>query len=528
MTHILKGFIEEFNTKANHHPNRVFARFNGEEITFARLKTHADTLAAHLRLRGLKPGDRVAVMMRNSQFSLPVLFGIARAGAVWVPINAQLKGEGLRYILAHSKPKFVLCDVEYLATLKDCGAGTPSDALITIGGPADPGSLEAILRESKAFDDVAPDANDLFAIMYTSGTTGRPKGVLVSHGMLRLAGEAVQRLTAMRSGDVFFVWEPFFHIGGAQLIVLPIVEDVTLAMVDRFSASRFWDQVRGSAATHIHYLGGILQILLKQPEHPLDRQHAVRIAWGGGCPKDVWKKFSDRFGVEIRECYGMTEASSITTSNSDGVVGSVGKPMPWYTVEIVDENGNPCGPDERGEIVVRSTLDGALFTGYLDNPEATSRALVKSALRTGDVGALDANGNLWFHGRMTDSVRCKGENVSAWEVESLAATHPLVEDCAMIGVEAYVGEQDIKLFVKAKNGKSIDPRELSGWLTERLAPYQNPRYIKVVGEFERTPSQRIMKHLLSRELHDCWDRLTTGQSVGQAGSRDDQAAKSML
>ncbi|MBY3165420.1 ATP-dependent acyl-CoA ligase [Rhizobium laguerreae] len=520
MTDILKGFIAEFNTKADQHPNKVFARFNSEEITFAKLKAQAGTFAANLHLRGLKPGDRVAVMMRNSRFSLPVLFGIARAGAVWVPINAQQKGDGLRYILEHSKPKFVVCDFEYLATIGDCGAGTPTDALITIGGPSAPGSFEAVLEEDAAFVDRPLKADDLFAIMYTSGTTGRPKGVLVTHGMLRLAGEAVRTLTAMQPGDVFFVWEPFFHIGGAQLIVLPVIEDITLAMVDRFSASRFWDQVRSSAATHIHYLGGILQILLKQPENPLDRQHAVRIAWGGGCPKDVWTKFSDRFGVEIRECYGMTEASSITTCNTEGVVGSVGKPMPWYAVEVIDENGQPCGPGERGEIVVRSSLNGALFKGYLDNPQATSKALVDSALRTGDAGTLDPEGNLWFHGRMTDSVRCKGENVSAWEVEHMAAAHPFVEDCAMIGVEADVGEQDIKLFVKAKNGKTIEPEHLSHWLAERLAPYQNPRYIKVVGEFERTPSQRIMKHLLPKDLHDCWDRLAAGQSGRQARRPD--------
>ncbi len=509
----LKGFIADFNAKAERSPDQVFAFFNGEPITFATLKMESSAFASALRRKGLQAGDRVAVMMRNSRLSLPILFGIAKAGAVWVPINAQQKGDGLCYILDHCEPKLIVCDLDFRSTISECGAEISSEMVISIGGDHGSPAPEAILFGEGNLADTVPDAHDLFAIMYTSGTTGRPKGVLVTHGMLRLAGEAVRTLTAMGPADVFFVWEPLFHIGGAQLLVLPIIEDVQLAMVDRFSASRFWDQVRSSGATHIHYLGGILQILLKQPESPLDRQHSVRVAWGGGCPKDVWPEFRDRFGVEIRECYGMTEASSITTSNTKGVVGSVGKSMPWFSVSIEDELGNPVASGNRGEIVVRSSLEGALFKGYLRNQEATGKALVNGALRTGDAGTLDGDGNLWFHGRMTDSVRCKGENVSAWEVEHVAGNHPAVEDCAMIGVAADVGEQDIKLFVKAKNGKVIEPEHLSHWLSDRLASYQNPRYIAVVKEFERTPSQRIMKHLLPKDLNDCWDRLAAKEQA---------------
>jgi crotonobetaine/carnitine-CoA ligase len=343
--------------------------------------------------------------------------------------------------------------------------------------------------------------------MYTSGTTGRPKGVVVTHRMLRLAADAVALVAAARDGDIFFVWEPLYHIGGAQLLPLPLMRTMRLAMVDRFSAGRFWDQVREHGATHIHYLGGILQMLLKQPASPLDREHPVRIAWGGGCPKEVWTPFEERFRVQIRECYGMTEASSITTYNDLGVVGSVGRPVPWFSVDLAASDGRAVPKGERGEIVVRTNRPGAIFEGYFRNPEATARALRDGALHTGDLGFFDSEGNLFFHGRITDSVRCRGENVSAWEVEHVAAVHPAVEDCAMIGVPADIGEQDIKLFVKPKEGAAIEVAALSAWLGEHLASYQNPRYIAIVAEFERTPSQRIMKHKLSTSLTDCWDRL---------------------
>jgi crotonobetaine/carnitine-CoA ligase len=342
--------------------------------------------------------------------------------------------------------------------------------------------------------------------MYTSGTTGRPKGVLVSHRMLRLSGEAVALVSAAQRGDIMFMWEPLYHIGGAQMIVLPLIRDVTLAMVGHLSASRFWGQVRGYGATHIHFLGGILQILLKQPPSPLDRTHGARVAWGGGCPREVWQPFEQRFGMQIRECYGMTECSSITTYNGNGVVGSVGRPVPWFDVELIGPSGAPVPPGEHGEIVVRTSLPGAITRGYRSNPEATARALRGDAFHTGDLGSFDAGGNMYFHGRMTDSVRVRGENVSAMEVEQIAAKHPAVEDCAMIGVAADIGEQEIKLFVKRKPGFSLAPRELSDWLAGRLAPYQNPRYIVMVDEFERTASQRIMKHKLATLTAAAWDR----------------------
>jgi crotonobetaine/carnitine-CoA ligase len=190
--------------------------------------------------------------------------------------------------------------------------------------------------------------------MYTSGTTGRPKGVLVSHRMLRLSGEAVALVSAARAGDVMFMWEPLYHIGGAQMIVLPLIRDVTLALVEHFSASRFWSRCASWRDPH--------PFPRRHPADPaeaaasgLDRQHGARIAWGGGCPREIWRPFEQRFGVQIRECYGMTECSSITTYNDTGAVGSVGRPAPWFDVALISPAGAPVPTGERGEIVVRTS-----------------------------------------------------------------------------------------------------------------------------------------------------------------------------
>jgi carnitine-CoA ligase len=498
------GFIARFAALARAAPERLFARFEGAPITFGALDRMADGIARGLADRGVGAGDRVAVMLRNSPAALATIFGLAKAGIVWVPVNVQLRGPGLGYILGHAEPRLVIAEADLVDTIRAAGCALP--LLIHVGGDA-AARLEPLLAGAARFGAPAPASDACLAICYTSGTTGDPKGVLLSHQMLRFAGEAVALVSAARTGDVMLLWEPLYHIGGAQLLVLPLIREVSLAMVERFSASRLWQQAQAYGATHLHYLGGILEMLLKQPPGPLDRTHGVRVAWGGGCPAELWRAFETRFGVAIRECYGMTEASSFTTYNDSGTVGAVGKAVPWFTIELRDPAGGRVPSGGRGEIVVRARDPRALFAGYFRNPDATAAALRDGALHTGDLGTIDRDDNLSFLGRMTDSVRCRGENVSAWEVERVASGHPAVEACAMVGVAAAIGEQDIKLFVQPRPGGVLDPAELSAWLAARLAPYQNPRYICIVDGFERTPSQRIMKHRLSRALDDAWDRL---------------------
>ena len=499
------GFLPLLARRVRDDPAGVFARFEGEPVAFGELDRMADALAVWMREIGLAPGDAVALMIRNSPIAVALLFAIAKARATWVPINVQGRGENLGYIVNHSGPRLVIADPDLLPVITESGANLTAARTFAIG------EVEAFARRvgdaAPRWSEPAPAADETFSVMYTSGTTGRPKGVLVSHRMLRLSAEAVALVSAVESGNVMFMWEPLYHIGGAQMIVLPLMREVTLALVPQFSASRFWRQVRESGATHIHFLGGILQILLKQPPSDLDRAHGARIAWGGGCPREIWRPFEERFGMQIRECYGMTECSSITTYNENGTLGAVGKPTPWFEVELIDATGAKVSTGERGEIVVRTSLPGAITRGYLSNPEATARALRGGSFYTGDLGSFDVNGNMYFHGRMTDNVRVRGENVSAMEVEQIAAKHPAVEDCAMIGVAAEIGEQEIKLFVKRKPGTALDPQELSDWLAERLAPYQNPRYIVIVEEFERTASQRIMKHRLAGLTAHTWDRI---------------------
>ncbi|MBV2143650.1 AMP-binding protein [Falsochrobactrum sp. TDYN1] len=495
----IHGLVRSFLNRAQNNAQTTYATLNGQLCSFGDLYKASEALGCLLAEAGTQPGDRIVVMMPNSPYSLALVFALLRRGLVWVPVNPALVGSALDNVFRTTEPKLAFCEEDVVGNVQE-SAKTTGTAIHIVTETAFP----EYKGEAPATD--LPRPEDLAAIMFTSGTTGPAKGVMVTHMMLELACQSVALCTDIKPGDRFFMWEPFYHIGGAQVILLPLFKDITLTVAERFSASQFWKKVSETGCTHIHHLGGIVQILLKQPESPYDRNHKVRVAWGGGCAPSVWRAFEERFGVQIRECYGMTECSSLTTYNDENIVGSVGRPLPYFNVRLVDESGRVLGPDGgKGEIVVSTTLPGAITAGYYRNEQATAKAVRPDGFYTGDLGSWDKEGHLFFHGRIGDSIRCKGENVSAYEVESVANRHPDIEEAALVGVKAEIGEYDIHLFVEPRSGTTPDPHEIWSWLSDHLAPYQRPRYISVVDRFPRTPSQRIQKHLLEINPETRWE-----------------------
>ncbi len=490
-------------------PGHVVWSQGDEAMTRQALADRACAIGRALERRGLGKGDRVAVMLDNHPCHLALIFGMAKAGVTWVPVNTRLRGDGLAHILEHSEPRLVVVEASMAAVLDPVLPARLRDCVVLRSTAAGDALFAPPQSAGGAWGRAASDEGSaaLLMISYTSGTTGPPKGVLVTHRMLQTAAQAVMLLAELRDGDRMIVWEPLFHIGGSQLIPIPLLLRVSLAPVERFSASRFWSQVRDNRASQVHYLGSVLPALLKQPPGPDDQSHGARIAWGGGCPKDIWRAVEERFAIRIRECYGMTEASSLVSCNFTGKLGSVGRALPWFEMAVVDEGGRPVAQGEQGEIVVRERAPGMLTKGYFRDPEASAAALRDGLLHTGDIGACDAEGDFHFHGRKTDSLRHRGENVSAFEVEHVVRQHQDVEECAVIGVAGELGEQDIKLFVKARAGRSLDLGGLAAWCEGRLARFQIPRYYVEIDHFEKTASLRIIKHVLPRATGDAWDRL---------------------
>jgi crotonobetaine/carnitine-CoA ligase len=477
--------------------SRIVAHFDNQAITCDDIARHVAQLQRWFADEGLVQGDRVAIMLGNGAGHVHLIYALMLSGLVWVPVNTKLRGAGLEYLLQHAEPKLLVIEDEFDALTAAIDCGTTRRVHLPAFDAQKPAA---------AFTSPEIGVHDPLCVIYTSGTTGAPKGVVFTHRMMRIASEAALRVADVREGDRLFLWEPLCHIGGAQMLMLPFLEPVTLHAVPRFSASQFWSQVERAGATQLHYLGGVLDILMQLPLDAQPEAHTLRVAWGAGVSAAAWAPVQERLKVRLRECYGMTECSSFATANATGKPGSIGRALPWIEVELLDENGQPVKGGEAGEIVLSSKVDGTFLPTYLKNEDATQAALRNGKLHTGDRARRDADGDLFFIGRQTDSMRVRGENVSAWEIERIFAAHPAVRASAAIGVASPIGEQDILLNVQFKE-EPVAWEIMHAWARERLASFQLPRYYRAVASFELTASERIKKHLLPRSVDDAWDRM---------------------
>jgi len=374
-------------------------------------------------------------MLDHHPDHMVAVFALAKAGLVRVSVNVHFKGAALDHQIDHPRPHALIYDSsrdEQVAPLIQRRAVA---MMIRRGPGAISGCRDfaELLAEGRARPPpvkIGPDT--VLAINYTSGTTGAPKGALRSDKLLRAGPVAYRPLADLRPGDVMVNWEPFYHSGGAAILFAALMERITLFMVDRFSASQHWDQIRKVGATQLHFIGGVLALLLKQKPSAEDRQHKVRVAWGRGCPIELWKPIEDRFGIRVHQGYGISEIANFITINTDGPIGSVGRSLPYFDVKIVGDDGAAAKPVELGEILVRGREPGLIFLGYFDDPQATAAALDDDWFRTGDLGRFNTEGYLYFAGRKKDSMRRRGVNISAWEVERVIAEHDAVEECTLM------------------------------------------------------------------------------------------------
>ncbi len=496
---------ELMDRRAAADPHHIYCRFGDTDYSFGRIDESTNRLANGLLALGLQPGDRVMLMLPGHPDHIVSIFALAKVGLVRVPVNIHLIGPALQFAVDSADPQALIVDEAYLDTIAPCLEGRSVQVIVRSAADA-AGSFAALMRHPDASPPpVAPQADDIIAITPSSGTTGAPKGVLKSDRTLRAGPMAILKLTEARPGDTFLFWEAVHHGAGVAVAIAAVLEKITLAMVDKFSASRFWKQATESGVTHIHYLGGVLPILMKQPESAGDRAHGVRMAWGGGCPQEVWAPFAERFGVTMREGYGLSELITFVCENIGGPPGSMGKPLSYYDIRLIDDQGAEVPAGTPGEVTIRALHPGLGFLGYFRNEEASRGAWRGAYFCTGDLARRDADGWLFYAGRKKDSLRRRGVNISAWEVERVIAEHPAVEECALIGVPADIGDDELKLFVRRAGGASLTEQALIDWSRSRLPSFQLPRFVAFVDDFPRTPTQRIRKLDLPRGTAGVWD-----------------------
>jgi crotonobetaine/carnitine-CoA ligase len=367
--------------------------------------------------------------------------------------------------------------------------------------PAPPGTqpFSDLVLDKEFESPGTPRACDAASIMYTSGTTGPPKGALIPHEKLIVTPAEIGRRSRLTPDAVLFTALPLFHCNAQEMTALSaFLNDLTAVFDERFHASAYWETAAKFGATHISLLISMINVLFKQPAKETDRRHTVTTALTAGTTKAVWPEFERRFGLTIVELYGMTECGCTTLMNPpDSIrVGSVGTPLGFVEADVVDDDDVPVAPDVRGELVVRPRSPFSMFLGYVNKPEKTIEAWRNLWFHTGDYVTRDKDGYYYFIDRKKDVIRRRGENLAPYDVESVLIRHPAVFEAVVVGVPSPLGEEDVKAFVQLRPGSECAARELFEFCNEHLPFFMVPQYIEFIDEIPKTANQKAQRYVL--------------------------------
>jgi crotonobetaine/carnitine-CoA ligase len=484
-------------------------------VSYAEIDRATCRAANGLTAQGGRPGEGLAILMANCVEYLFLFYGLPRAGFYTVPVNTALKGDGLAYILDNSDVRFLVVDDDLyprVEEVRDRVSGLEKVFVRRTSSadlPAGTMDLAELLDASPERSDHEVKDGAITYLMYTSGTTGFPKGVVNRQrggveGMIALASLLYQ------PDDLLYTALPLFHANALVLTAgFAMAAGVPFALDTRFSASGFWDSTRRYGATAFNALGAMVPILMKQPEKPDDADNPVRLVLTSACPANLWESFQKRFDLKIVEGYGAVDGGGVLIMNfGDAPLGSLGKPVTGTEWKLVDDDGHEVPQGEIGELITFVADRETGSVEYYKNPEATGEKVRDDWIHTGDLMYADEDGNLYFVDRKTDSMRRRGENISSFDVENMVSKHPAVAECAAFGVPSELGEHEVMIWVKPKPGADLDLRDLIGHCSETMAHFMIPRYIDVVDDIPRTGTLRVQKaDMKKRGVTDrTWDR----------------------
>jgi carnitine-CoA ligase len=502
------SWAELTEEKAAKYRDRTFLVFEGKEFTFRDMDENANRVANFFLHHGGGRGKGVAIFMANCPQYLDVFIGSQKIGMYSIPMNTSLRGDSLQYILNHSDATILVIDEEFLDVYNKIKHQIDKIKTVIVNrednhaaNPLPRGmvSLAEAYRQSPEKPDVQYSKDDICFILYTSGTTGLPKGVLYRYGKTTVKLLSIPANAFYKKSDILYTALPLFHGNALWLCVTQGLHCGAKVVLGRkFSASKFWDEIRRHRVTAFNTIGAMIPILMKQPPKETDIQNDVRFTFSAACPADEWPKFEKRFGIKIYEGYGAVDGGGNNIMNlGNAPVGSIGKPGPNSVYRLVDKDGNDVPDGTPGELIFESKGESKSVE-YFKNEKATGDKTRNGWIYTGDLVRRDRKGYLYFVGRNAEFMRIKGENVSAYEVEHAIQKHPSVVEAAVFAVPSELAEDEIMTSILLVEGHTLKEADLIEFLKENLAKFAVPRFVKIVKEFPKTETQRIIKKELEK------------------------------
>jgi len=535
--------------KARRHGGRPFLTFEGERVSYEALHVRTNRLANGLARLGVGKGDHVALLLDNTADLLLLELALGKLGAVAVPVNAAARGDLLRYFLTQSASSLVVVDAEFVDRIRELGDGLPAVRAVVVRGgddggrrapggqraiPVDESGLRAVegkptvpLRELAADSDATPTHtvhfHDPHYILYTSGTTGRSKGVMVCQAHGFGVAEVFSRHVPLAPSDVFYTCLPLFHANAIwNTCYTALWNDASVALSRRFSASRLWDEIRAAGATQFTALGSMIHLIWNQPARPDDAENPVRLCFTVPTPPAFIREFEARFQLGVVTWFSMTENFPITLyvpGDPPEKMASIGRPRGDADVRVVDDDDVEVPPGEVGELVFRPAEPWRVMLGYYELDAATLANNRNLWFHTGDRVRADEDGWLWYVDRKKDSIRRRGENISAWELESIIGQHPAVSAVAAIAVPSEMAEDEVMVYVVPRDGERLTAEEIIRFCGGRMPYFMVPRYVDFIDELPRTPTEKVEKYKLRARaratLPRVWDRERAGMRISR-------------
>jgi len=508
--------------RAGSDPDRIFMDFvDGPSLTYGAAHDLAQRVAGGLLAEGIGPGDRVVVMLPNGPEAITAWLALGHLGAVEVCLNTAYRGQPLTHALTACEARVMIVEAAYLPALAEVDLAAAGITRLIVAGEAPAGATrwQDLLSAPPLVTPPQPvRGRDAASILFTSGTTGPAKPVILTHAQNYLTATETVRRFGMTAEDTSYCFHPLFHMAGKFMAIYgTLIAGARIVLDRQFDPARWSERLCQFGATLAYGHGPMIEMIHAAPPTPHDAQNTVRRVLSAPFPRQIAEDFEARFGLEGMECWGMTEIGIVAWADADSPRGSCGKVSEFYDLRIADPDSDEELPLGRtGEILVRPRLPWITFQGYHGMAEATVDAWRNLWLHTGDMGRLDRDGNLWFADRVKDRIRRRAENISSFEIEAAALRHPGVAEAAAVGVaSSFEGDDDIKLCLVPRAGATVDPVELLCHLAGLLPHYMIPRYIDLRDSLPRSNTNKIRK----TELREAgapppvWDRQAAGLSV---------------